>query len=111
MSFSSRLSLRAKVNLFIVTIFILVLSLVTTFAVIHERDRLMEFAEQQVKEMTTLYFDSLNTMMLTGTMDQRSILRNKMLARKGIIVARVIRGQPVIGQYGPGYAEEARSTD
>jgi methyl-accepting chemotaxis protein WspA len=111
MSFSSRLSLRAKVNLFIVTIFILVLSLVTTFAVIHERDRLMEFAEQQVKEMTTLYFDSLNTMMLTGTMDQRSILRNKMLARKGIMVARVIRGQPVIGQYGPGSADEAPIDD
>ncbi|MEE8379872.1 MAG: methyl-accepting chemotaxis protein [Gammaproteobacteria bacterium] len=106
MSFGSRLSLRAKVNLTIVGIFILVLALVTTFAVIHERDRLMEFAENQAGEITTLYFDSLNTMMLTGTMDQRSILRNKMLARDEIIEARVIRGQPVIGQFGPGYPDE-----
>lgn len=111
MSFSSRLSLRAKVNLAIVTIFLLVLTLVTTFAVIHERQRLMEFAETQVKEMTTLYFDSLNTMMLTGTMDQRSILRNKMLARDGIMEARVIRGQPVIGQFGPGSADEVPLDD
>ena len=111
MSFSSRLSLRAKVNLAIVSIFLLVLTLVTTFAVIHERERLMEFAETQVKEMTTLYFDSLNTMMLTGTMDQRSILRKKMLARNGIMEARVIRGQPVIGQYGPGFADEVPLDD
>ncbi len=111
MSFSSRLSLRVKVNLTIVSIFLLVLALVTTFAVIHERDRLMDFAERQATEMTTLYFDSLNTMMLTGTMDQRSILRHKMLARDEIIEARVIRGQPVIGQYGPGYSDEVPLDD
>jgi methyl-accepting chemotaxis protein len=111
MSFSSRLSLRAKVNFTIVSIFLLVLALVTTFAVIHERDRLMDFAERQATEMTTLYFDSLNTMMLTGTMDQRSILRHKMLARDEIIEARVIRGQPVIGQYGPGYSDEVPLDD
>jgi len=111
MSFGSRLSLRAKVNLTIVGIFILVLALVTTFAVIHERDRLMDFAERQATEMTTLYFDSLNTMMLTGTMDQRSILRHKMLARDEIIEARVIRGQPVIAQYGPGYSDEVPLDD
>ncbi len=111
MSFSSRLSLRAKVNFTIVSIFLLVLALVTTFAVIHERDRLMDFAERQATEMTTLYFDSLNTMMLTGTMDQRSILRHKMLARDEIIEARVIRGQPVIDQYGPGYSDEVPLDD
>ncbi len=111
MSFSSRLSLRAKVNFTIVSIFLLVLALVTTFAVIHERDRLMDFAERQATEMTTLYFDSLNTMMLTGTMDQRSILRNKMLARDEIIEARVIRGQPVIAQYGQGFPDEVPLDD
>ena len=111
LSLISRLSLRAKVNLTIGAIFSVVLVLVTYFAVTHERDRLMEVAEEQVKEMTTLYFDSLNTMMLTGTMDQRSILRNKMLARKEILEARVIRGQPVASQYGPGYPDEAPLDD
>jgi methyl-accepting chemotaxis protein len=110
-SFISRLSLRAKVNLTVAIIFSLVLILITSFAVIHERDRLMEVAEHQVKEMTTLYFDSLNTMMLTGTMDQRRILRNKMLARKEVLEARVIRGAPVTSQFGPGYPEEAPLDD
>ena len=110
-SFAGQFSLRTKVNLAVGLIFIVMLVLVTSAAVTHERDRLMEVAEHQVKEMTTLYFDSLNTMMLTGTMDQRSILRNKMLARKAILEARVIRGQAVITQFGPGYADEAPLDD
>jgi methyl-accepting chemotaxis protein len=111
MSFTSRLSVRAKINLTLGTVFLLLLALVTTFTVKHERQRLMELAEKQVKEMTTLYFDSLNTMMLTGTMDQRSILKKKMQAREGVLEARVIRGQPVIGQFGPGYADEVPLDD
>jgi len=105
-SFMNHLSLKAKVNLTVGLIFTLVIFLVTFFAVTQEESRLMEASENKVKELTTLYFDSLNTMMLTGTMDQRSILRNKMLARKEVVDARVVRGQPVRGQFGPGYPEE-----
>lgn len=111
MSFAGQYSLRTKVNLTVGLVFLVMLVLVTITAVTHERDRLMEVAEYQVKEMTTLYFDSLNTMMLTGTMDQRSILRNKMLARKQILEARVIRGQPVSAQFGPGSPDEAPLDD
>ncbi len=106
MSFAGQYSLRTKVNLTIGLVFLVMLILVTTAAVTHERERLMAMAESQVKEMTTLYFDSLNTMMLTGTMGQRSILRDKMLARTQILEARVIRGEPVVAQFGPGYADE-----
>ena len=106
LSFLNHLSLKAKVNITVGIIFLMVIVFVTYFAVSEEEDRLMEAAENQVKEITTLYFDSLNTMMLTGTMEQRSILRNKMLARKEVTDARVIRGQPVRGQCGPGLPEE-----
>lgn len=106
LSFLNHLSLRAKVNMAVGMTFLMVLVFVTSFAVSEEKQRLMEAAEKQVTEITTLYFDSLNTMMLTGTMDQRSILRNKMLARKEVTDARVIRGQPVRGQFGPGFPEE-----
>ena len=106
LSFLNHLSLRAKVNMAVGITFLMVLVFVTSFAVSEEKQRLMEAAEKQVTEITTLYFDSLNTMMLTGTMDQRSILRNKMLARKEVTDARVIRGQPVRGQFGPGFPEE-----
>ncbi len=105
-SFIKRLSIRAKINLAVGSIFFLLLVLVTSYAVNHEHERLMDMAKYEVRETTTFYFDSLNTMMLTGTMDQRNILRNKMLAREAIVEARVIRGQPVIDQYGPGNEEE-----
>jgi len=106
LSFLNHLSLKAKVNITVGLIFLMVIVFVTYFAVSEESDRLMEAAEKQVTEITTLYFDSLNTMMLTGTMEQRSILRNKMLARKEVTDARVIRGQPVRNQFGPGFPEE-----
>ncbi len=106
LSFLNHLSLKAKVNITVGLIFLMVIVFVTYFAVSEESDRLMEAAEKQVTEITTLYFDSLNTMMLTGTMEQRSILRNKMLARKEVTDARVIRGEPVRNQFGPGFPEE-----
>jgi len=99
-------TLRSKVNLTVGLIFLLVITLVTTYTVMRESKRLFEIVEQQTKDLTTLYFDSLNTMMLTGTMDQRNILRNKILARSEVVDARVIRGQPVIEQFGPGLPNE-----
>lgn len=103
----SNWSLRTKVNFLVGIIFSIVIVSVTTYTVNRETSRLMEITEQQTRDLTTLYFDSLNTMMLTSTMDQRNILRNKMLARPEVVEARVIRGQPVIGQFGPGWPEEA----
>ena len=46
-------------------------------------------------------------MMLTGTMAQREVLRNKILARPGVIDARIIRGDEVTKVFGPGYAHQA----
>ncbi len=99
-------SLRGKVNLTVGLSFLLVMTLVTTYNARRENARLTEFAEEQTKDLTTFYFDSLNTMMLTGTMDQRTILRKKVLARPEVVDARVVRGEPVKQQFGPGYPEE-----
>lgn len=111
MSLVSRLSLRTKVNAIVGAVFCLMLVLITAAAVIHERERMMETAERQVKEMTTYYFDSLNTMMLTGTMDQRGILRDKLVAREEILGARALRGEPVVEQFGPGSSDEVALND
>ena len=99
-------SLRSKVNLTVGLSFLLVMTLVTIYNARRENARLTEFAEEQTKDLTTFYFDSLNTMMLTGTMDQRTILRKKVLARPEVVDARVVRGEPVKQQFGPGYPEE-----
>ncbi|MCF6355610.1 MAG: methyl-accepting chemotaxis protein [Candidatus Polarisedimenticolaceae bacterium] len=99
-------SVRAKIYVTVTIIFLAVISIVTVYSTIKERDRTLNMAEQHVQSMVNFYFDSLNTMMLTNTMKQRSILRQKILKQPGIVEARVVRGQPVIAQYGEGNADE-----
>ncbi len=99
-------SVRAKIYVTVTIIFLTVISIVTVYSTIKERERVLQMTEQHVQRIIDFYFDSLNTMMLTNTMDQRSILRQKILKQSGIVEARVIRGQPVIDQYGKGNADE-----
>src|SRR3569832_1053262 len=105
-SFFSSLSVRTKINLTVAMLFISVVGSDTIYSGLRQKQASLELAEAQVKDMSTLYFDSLNTMMLTGTMDQRNILRQKMLRRNNIKAARVVRGLPVKGQFGQGFPEE-----
>ena len=84
----------------------LIIGIATLIGMQRERAYMLEVAEEQVTDLSTWYFDSLNTMMLTGTMDQRGILREKLLARSQVKEARVIRGDPVKKQYGAGRPDE-----
>lgn len=106
-AFLGYMPLRIKITLSVVLIFIMVIIVVTTHNVSREKTRVMELFETQAKDLTTMYFDSVNTMMLTGTMDQVGILRKKMLARGDVVEARMIRGEGVIKQYGKGQDEVA----
>jgi len=78
---------------------------ITSFFAKNEKERMLSMAENHAKEITHFYFDSLNTMMLTGTMDQRDILRKKIIKRPGVIDARVLRAESVSQQYGPGLSD------
>ena len=99
-------SIPAKINLVVGVVFLLVIILVTFFVFTQDKSRALEQAQARTSDMSTLYFDSLNTMMLTGTMGQRKILQDKMLRRPGVLEARVIRGEPVNNQFGPGFDYE-----
>ncbi len=102
----SRLSLPAKVNLAVFLVFTIAIAASTLVDIRQQRQSHLQEAEERVAEMTMWYFDSLNTLMLAGSMEQRAILRHKLLLRPGVREARVIRGQPVIRQFGPGMEEE-----
>jgi len=102
----SRISLLGKINIIVALVFLSVTATETFISVQNNKARFLEVAEEQVTDLTHWYFDSLNTMMLTGSMDQRSILRKKLLAQSQILDARVIRGEPVKQQFGEGYPEE-----
>ena len=101
-----RMSVRFKMNLTVCMIFVVVAAMIMGVSYKANRDKNLELGISQVEGMNTFYFDSLNTMMLTGIMSERSILREKMLRRPGVLEVRVNRGEPVNKQYGPGYPEE-----
>jgi methyl-accepting chemotaxis protein len=69
-----------------------------------------KLVERTVKEQTDSkalnYFDTINTLMLTGGMAHRSIPRDKLLAEPAVLEARVIRGPGVTKYFGPGNPEQ-----
>ncbi len=97
-----RLSISAKINIAVVAVFVSVLLISTYLSAKSEKELILTVVEQQTKDAADAYFDSINTMMLTGTMGQRDILRKKMLSRPNVVDARIIRGKPVSDVYGPG---------
>jgi len=90
-----QMSVQAKINLSLVLIFALVLSVSLLHGASSEKDLVLQVVEQQTKDAADSYFDSLNTMMITGTMAQREVLRNKLLSRPGVLDARIVRGEPI----------------
>ncbi|HEX8980079.1 MAG TPA: methyl-accepting chemotaxis protein [Parasulfuritortus sp.] len=78
-----------------------------TFSHYSERSLADDLLADQVRNIADNYFDSLNKLMLTGGMANRAELRKAFLAQSDILEARVIRGDAVKGQYGPGEADEA----
>jgi len=100
------LSVSAKINLAIFAVFAAVTG-ISMLHTVHSEGALVEqVVEQQTKDTADSYFDAINTMMLTGTMDRRSLLRSKLLERPGVVDARIIRHDPVKALFGPGLPEE-----
>jgi methyl-accepting chemotaxis protein len=104
---SRQMSVQMKINLALLLVFALVMSASLYYAASTEKRLVLQVVEQQTKDAADSYFDSINTMMLTGTMAQRDVLRDKVLARPGVIDARIIRGEPIIKTFGVGSAHEA----
>ena len=106
-SASRQMSVQTKINLALLAVLVLIMSASLFVAADAEKKLVLQVVEQQTKDAADSYFDSINTMMLTGTMAQREVLRKKALARPGVIDARIIRGEPVIKTFGPGLDHQA----
>lgn len=75
-----------------------------------QRALAQETVEDTVRLLADNYFDSINTMMLTGTMANREILSDKIRSQTHIEDAHIIRGALVNKLYGQGKAEEQAQT-
>jgi len=100
------LSISSKINFTLIVVFTVILMTSIFHMIRNERAMVEEVIEQQNKDTADSYFDAINTMMLTGTMDRRELLRSKLMARPGITEARILRGAAINELYGRGNANE-----
>ncbi|MFM4648690.1 HAMP domain-containing protein [Aeromonas bivalvium] len=101
-----RLSIAAKFNFFLLFIFSMVLVFSASYQAVRERDLILTLIKEQSREQTEAYFDGLNMLMLTNKMAARDTLRNKFLDHAHVEDARIVRGEAVNSQFGPGYDNE-----
>ncbi|GLR64596.1 methyl-accepting chemotaxis protein [Marinospirillum insulare] len=104
-------SIQTKVNTVLLAVLLVVMVASMLFTIRSERAMVEDAMLQNVKDATDSYLDTLNIMMLTGTLAQfREIHREKVLSQPGITEAKVLRSQTVIDLFGEA-AELDQATD
>jgi methyl-accepting chemotaxis protein len=96
----------AKIMAFTALLFLVLLSASLIHSHLSEQSLAEEFTAEQTRSIADAYFDGLNKLMLTGGMATRDELRRQAGTQANVLEARVVRGDAIIGQYGPGNAQE-----
>lgn len=106
-----KISVRSKIVPPIALLFLAAMVAVSGYALVQERNRILEDAAAQSDVLVTSYMDALNAMMLTGSMANRELLRERLMARDEIVEARILRGASISETFGPGLAHEAAADE
>ncbi|ROV58199.1 methyl-accepting chemotaxis protein [Vibrio ponticus] len=106
-----RSSITFKLLVALVLVFGCVLAVSTAYQYQQQKQLIHDVLSEQLHDKASNYFDSLNMMMLTGTMSQKETLREKALAQDGIEDVKVLRAEAVNKIYGPGSANQAPTDD
>lgn len=101
-----RSTITFKLLLALIAVFTCVLAVSTGYQYYQQKTLINDVLSEQLHEKASNYFDSLNMMMLTGTMSQKETLRQKALAQEGIEQVRVLRADTVSKFYGSGDANQ-----
>ena len=110
-SMSKSMSIQVKIVAGLAAVFV-TLIIATTWHMAHtERQMVMSLAEEKALDTARSYFDAVNTMMLTGTVAQRGLVRDKVLTHEDITEARIIRGAGVNSVFGTGTQEQVIMDD
>ncbi|MCP4077480.1 MAG: methyl-accepting chemotaxis protein [Gammaproteobacteria bacterium] len=110
MSYLSK-SIKLKILLVLLIVFSLLIILTTSITAKNERSLVMDLAVDKTEQIARTYFDNINTMMLSGTISQRSVLREKLLDADDITSVKVIRAEAVKKLFGAGNAEQIIEDD
>ncbi|MDD5364003.1 MAG: methyl-accepting chemotaxis protein [Gallionellaceae bacterium] len=97
----------AKVLLAAAIVFVVELSASYLYSHYSSRTLSDDLQGEHVAGIADNFFDGLNKLMLTGGMAEREALRKTFLEQANIIDTRIVRGNGVSAQYGPGLTGEA----
>ncbi|MCU7905936.1 MAG: methyl-accepting chemotaxis protein [Candidatus Thiodiazotropha sp. (ex Epidulcina cf. delphinae)] len=92
-------------------VFILIMSVVTVYSAQQQKDRLLRLTKDQITDVLNGYLDSMNTMMFTGAMGNREMLREKIQKREGVLEVRMLRSEAVNEMFGVGFDHEKPRDD
>lgn len=107
----SQLSLASKINAALVLIAIAFLSTTVIFFYYDEKKLTENFVERNLESLALNYFDSVNTMMLTGTIANRQLIQNKIQSQNDIVEARIIRSATLNKVFGEGFADQKANNE
>lgn len=100
------MNIQAKILIPLIIIFTLMSGVIIVLNYENQKTFVEKFIEEQAMQTASQYFDSVNTMMITGTMENREILHKKLLENEDINEVRIIRGEKVKEMYGEGFEYE-----
>ncbi|WP_085299382.1 methyl-accepting chemotaxis protein [Cognaticolwellia mytili] len=100
------LSLAKKINIILVLFAIIFLSTTVIFFWFDEKSLSEKFVKNNLENLALNYFDSINTMMITGTAANRKIAQQKALSQEEIVEARIIRAPALIKTFGKGFDDQ-----
>ncbi|TPH17742.1 methyl-accepting chemotaxis protein [Litorilituus lipolyticus] len=102
-----QLSLAKKINLAFTLIGVVFLSTTIFFFYDDEKKLAEHFVERNLESLALNYFDSVNTMMLTGTIANRQLIQDKILSQDDIVEARILRSASLNKVFGTGHADQS----
>lgn len=100
------LSIRTKIHLILGVIFLFVLVIVVSVSVNSEKNLAHEMAVEKLQEKASSYLDTLNMLMISGAINNRELVREKLLSDNNIVSAKIIRHESINKMYGPGLPHE-----
>ncbi|MBF0265867.1 MAG: methyl-accepting chemotaxis protein [Gammaproteobacteria bacterium] len=102
----NNLTIKYKILPAIAIIFLCAVIIVSIFSAQKQKSRVLDNGIIQAEDILSSYIDSLNAMMLTGTMANRKIINEKLMSREAVNLVRTMRSESLKKLFGEGFPEE-----
>lgn len=100
-------SIQTKILLSIASVFLLLMTVSIAYMANKQKDMVQALSTEKAHDIANTYFDGINTMMLTGTLAQSEVLRDKARSHANVTEVRLIRSKAIVDYYGPGKSEQS----